>query len=271
MWLDLITDPAEEDFLAAIIKVYFDESGKLGDSPTTSFCGIVGYGAQWANFDREWLSMLKDAELPYLKMVHAMNWEGPFRDWMKRQKNREDLRDALLVSMAKRACKSIQGIITNPITSADFRKMSSAAQKRFRDPVYMSFESCMRSLAEIYPGQIIHVCYDCSEQYSVCCLEMYHRMRKDSSEYRNLFRSISFSDEEATPGLQLADIVAYCQREMGGSPRPLVSELTSHFHAFRAFNKSFLTEWKGNLGEAFLDSELGANLLQTAQSFAPRE
>src|SRR4051812_25613510 len=111
-----LSDNEEDGLLMAVLHAYFDESGKVADTKGVSFCGVLAYEDQWIGIGRDWGNWLKDAELPCVKMGNAMNFRGPFEGWKKHESNREDLRDALLLSLVSKSIDRMHSLITVPST-----------------------------------------------------------------------------------------------------------------------------------------------------------
>ena len=245
------------DLLMAVLFAYFDESGKVADTKSISFCGVLAYEDDWVGISRSWNSALKDADLPYVKMGDAMNWRGPFENWRLSDPTRENLRDTLLTQLVKEAVKRTHSIVTIPYSAADFKALSESEKRRYKDPVYLGFESGMNVLARAaidHPKNTIHLCCDNSEEYSGQCLSLYQRLRRKNPDLKRKFRALTFAEEADFAGLQLVDIFAYGQREIhtqGEGARAIVKDLNALFTEYKNFSRSFQHEWRNkDLGDA---------------------
>jgi hypothetical protein len=254
-----MSDNDEDGLLMAVLHAYFDESGKVSDTTTIAFCGILAYEDDWTGISRTWNIALKDAELPYVKMGDAMNWRGPFELWKKGESNREDLRDSLLKGLVEESAKRLYNVGTVPYSASDFKALPEKEKRRYRDPLYMCFESALKAMVHTAPAKhSIHLCCDNSEEYSGKCLELYQQLRQRNPELKRRFRALTFAEEEDFAGLQLVDIFAYCQREIhwqGESARSIVKELNAAFTKYRNFSQSFLHDWTGGTELGYAKTE----------------
>jgi hypothetical protein len=57
----------------AILSAYFDESGKSGDHPVVTFCGVCGSRSRVSHFTDNWEGLLRHYQLEELHMTRAGN------------------------------------------------------------------------------------------------------------------------------------------------------------------------------------------------------
>ena len=79
----------------------FDESVKLGSSDVVVFAGLFATAERWAEFGREWNTLLRKEGLSWLHMVDAVQMNDDFAKF----RDREPDRDSLLLSLAALVCK----------------------------------------------------------------------------------------------------------------------------------------------------------------------
>ena len=95
-------DLSEDLILASITyNAVFDESGKQGSSDVVVFAGLFATAERWAEFGREWNTLLRKEGLSWLHMVDAVQMNDDFAKF----RDREPDRDSLLLSLAALVCK----------------------------------------------------------------------------------------------------------------------------------------------------------------------
>jgi hypothetical protein len=245
----------DEENPVAILIACFDESGKLHDQEWVAFSGAVAYEDEWKTMGRLWQHALRDAGVSHVRMTEALSWRGPFDGWHRGAENREEMRDELLVKLAKLALRKITAFVTCPFRTSDFKRLSESDKRKYKDPVYLSFESCARLMHQTTaPSDPIHIYCDESEEYSEQILKMYRRMKREDEDLKKKFCGLTFADEMHYPSLQLADIFAFVQRETktkGIGARPIVKELATIFNKHIDLKRDFVHEWNGDeLGTA---------------------
>ena len=78
-------DLSEELILASITyNAIFDESGKQGSSEVVVFAGLFATAERWAEFGREWNTLLRKEGLSSLHMVDAVQMNGDYAKFRDR-------------------------------------------------------------------------------------------------------------------------------------------------------------------------------------------
>ena len=119
----------------------------------------------------------------------------------------------MLISLAEMFHSLIKYHVATPLESARFRKLPPQARRLLKNPQYCGFESCIRQVAASLPDNYVaSLMCDCSEEYAVECLKMYIRLRKNDKQFNSRCVSLTFCEDENSPALQAADMLAYSLR-----------------------------------------------------------
>jgi hypothetical protein len=213
---------------------FFDESGKWKDSDeVVAFAGIVGFHWTLDPMTRRWAERLADAGLPYTSMKEAVHFQGPYKKLLGSEEKRNGIvRDlASILGDTPGLLKVASPLETSLVKG--FKRLPPAQQKSMGgNPYYGAFEACiLGALSGPLDTQLSIVC-DLAEEYSAKCVAAFHKMRSRNPTIKERCLGISFVDDSWTPPLQMADMLAYCERakalqKIGKEPvDPLVSEVT---------------------------------------------
>jgi hypothetical protein len=213
-----------------LIQGSFDESGKLHDSEIVAFGGCVGTAAQMAALLPVWSGLLQENKLTHTSMKEAMHFRGPYEGWGEQISRR----DALLRAMARTIIDSKLMIVATPMTSREFKALPQEQKKKYGgDLQYCGFEACISVMLHTLPGASLHILCDLSEEYSEKCVRLFHKLRSRDALAKKSFYALTFADDERLPGIQAADMIAYCARaehlRAAKVPEPIVEELISIF------------------------------------------
>lgn len=237
--------PKRRAELVATVVAAFDESGKLADTQYVVFAGSVATYEEWDVVSGKWKNLLANAQVDYLSMKEAMHSHGQFEGWKEKEKDRDDL----LIALAEMFHSLIKYHVATPIESSQFRKLPPAVKKLLKNPQYCGFESCMRQVAGSLPDDyVVSLMCDCSEEYAVECLKMYLRLRAGDQQFKSRCVSISFCEDENSPALQAADMLAYSlradySRETSDPPK-VVNELLRIFRSDGEIRRRVTYEFK---------------------------
>ena len=82
------------------------------------------------------------------------------------------------------------------------------------DPQYAMFRTCVEGLLKAEPvAEYVVVC-DLSEQFACGCIKMFNKIRHSGlHQAKDRLFGIMFADDTVHPGVQAADMVAYCARQ----------------------------------------------------------
>jgi len=242
-----------------LIQGSFDESGKLNDSEIVAFGGCVGTSAQMSALLPVWSTLLEGAKLDHTSMKEAMHFRGTYEKW----KDRIADRDSLLRALARLVIDSKLMIVATPMTSSDFKALPPAQQKKFGgDLQYCGFEACVSVMLHALPGASLHILCDLSEEYSEKCVRLFHKLRNKDALAKKSCYALTFADDERLPGLQAADMIAYCARaehlRASKQPEPIIDELISILGLSAdqiSASFSYRTDEDG-LGHGFLEGDI---------------
>jgi hypothetical protein len=208
------------------VIAFFDESGKFEGTEIVCMGGCVVAPELVPVLTREWVDILEDVKLPFTSMKEAVHFKGPYLKW----KDQPDKRDDALRRLANVLVTNRVGCIAATAPSVFFGSMSDAEKERlWRNTYYPAFESCIIGCLG-HAGTEVRVFCDLAEEYSEKCVKLFHLLRKRRSDAKARCVGISFCDDEVTPCLQMADMVAYCGRtaeSVSYAIDPIVSELSA--------------------------------------------
>lgn len=199
--------------IMAAFQVYCDESGELKDPKCVSFGAVIFPQDEIAGFVRKWNAMLPSG-VTCVSMKDAMHYEGDFRSWKDRQRDRDDLLEALALFIHDSVLYKTHSTLDAQTYQTDF---SHKLRNRLGGMAYAGFEALIKAISEgaarNLPDAHFHLIYDLSESYSVSCLKLFTKLRSRRSAYRERFTALSFADDCDYPPLQAADMVAYAFRQ----------------------------------------------------------
>lgn len=232
----------------AVLQAFFDESGKFHDKTAVSFAGCIGFRKDIEYLSDRWTRVLNDNCVAYISTSEAMCYRNEFRGWT----TREAERDELLLSLAKIGRQYLCGFIGWSMTSEKFRSLPEFQRFGLTDPAYMGFEACVNvavDQAQKNSRHVVDFYCDLSEQYSNKCVTLFNKIRVRRPDVKRVIRSITFADETQFPPLQLADMYAYCMRELeSGSTKPLILEILNQFGYRPDKRQLYECTWTRELG-----------------------
>lgn len=206
-------DLSEELILASITyNAIFDESGKQGSSEVVVFAGLFATAERWAEFGREWNTLLRKEGLSWLHMVDAVQMSG---DYAKFRDRVSDL-ESLLLSLADLVYKYAREGVINRVFVKEFEALDKRISRRYKDPFYYAFEGGIEALSKsptLEPNDRFNLICDDSDDAGEC-LKAYRRLAKLKPEIHKRFGMICFGDDKSYSPLQAADMFAYCVRRV---------------------------------------------------------
>lgn len=162
--------------------------------------------------------------MEFISMKDAINCKGNCTKW----KDRTADRDTLLRDLAAIIKMLVPVAVGTATSTNEFKAQNSKAKTAFlKNPIYACIEGCIRTALTAIPKEQVQLCLDNSEEYALECLRIYHKLRKHDPEFKRRCTLIAFGEDEKLPGLQVADMIAYCERSRlspNTSP-PIVGEL----------------------------------------------
>jgi hypothetical protein len=208
--LDLQFDPAQFEIVANLHAV-FDESGKQ-DSEHVIFAGLIALPQRWNQLSAKWNETLRRRGLTYWRTVDAAHRN---RQFTRFRHHRTEL-EKLAILLAELLCEYAASGCVSSITMQEYNLLSPETRNRLKNPFYAAFEFGMRGLTNadgIEPMDIFTFICDDSEEYSSESLRVYRRLRKLNPKMAERISGICFSDDRKFPGLQAADLFAFCYRK----------------------------------------------------------
>jgi hypothetical protein len=209
-----------------MLEMYLDESGKINDRPHIAVGAAMGYVANFGALDQEWRARLEASRIGHLSMKDAIRCEGEFAGWS----DRSEERDALLRDLAGIVKRLSIVLIGTAASTAEFHgRPERQKDGLFNNAMYGCIEGCIKAGLRAIPREPLQLCIDNSEEYAVKCIKVYHKLQSNHPEFRRRCHLIAFGEDERFPGLQIADMVAYCERARL-SPEltfPIVTEILS--------------------------------------------
>jgi hypothetical protein len=241
----------QDNWAMAVLQAYFDESGKLKDKGEhVVFGGIAGRLDEVSVFSRRWKEVL-GSDVDHIHMRDAMRLEGEFEGYD------ETRRDEILIECAKVAQSSSAMIVVSEMDKNDFLGLAQEEQQRLNNPTYGGFEACVRSLARQFYNHDLYLWYDESQEYAETCLKLYQRMKNLNTDLLRRLPSLTFADDQQFPGLQAADMIAYCayvvQRDRSNAKK-VIREILSIFKKEFNGQEHLLYLRGGQLGSGILES-----------------
>jgi hypothetical protein len=110
-----------EKGLFALLTCYFDDAGGE-DHGFTSVSGWVASVEQWREFGQMWSDMLKVYRIPYFTMKHCAHWKGPFAEWKKEPK----IRDQFLRAASQIIKSNVLQGFASIVTHESYRKVNES-------------------------------------------------------------------------------------------------------------------------------------------------
>lgn len=202
---------------------YMDETGHSED-PKFHFAGMAGFVAPldtWMSLGKVWTEIF---DIFHLKepfhMKEFAHSVGQFKDWKGKETKRRLLYCALVTTIVKSHAIPIGAIVS----LEDFRSLTPAQQSHFKDPYYITFQTCTRGAAiqaMAFPNEKVAMVYAYNqskgaikpqETYSVDqaghAEQLWHAI-KDSTDFGPWMGAYASSTPELTVQLQIADLFAY--------------------------------------------------------------
>jgi hypothetical protein len=235
------------------VIAFFDESGKF--SPIEDILcmgGCVMAPEMVPPITEAWADLLVKHKLPFTSMKEAISFRGPYHGW----KDEPERRNVALRDFAELLIKFGVGCMAATTPNDRFVALSDEDKKRFWNSTYYpAFEACIVGCLG-HAGTELRMFCDLAEEYSERCVKLFNLVRKKHPEGKTRCVGISFCDDEVTPCLQMADMIAYCGRAVESlqcSTDPIVSELAKMLYSSdRKIGKVVFQSSSDGLGDAKL-------------------
>jgi hypothetical protein len=185
---------------------YVDESGHSEETEFFSLAASVADWPVWRVFNTRWNQALVTHGAPYLHMREFAHSLGPFKGWTE-SRRRELMRDCLAAAEGLNIVH-----IAAAMRVADYRKLDPESQKQFVDPTFCCFQTVMNGVSLNayldFPLTKTDVVYSRQDEYAGMLRKLYGHMTQFWRDGQML-GVLAFQNMRASPGLQLADLVAY--------------------------------------------------------------
>jgi hypothetical protein len=245
-------------------RSYFDESGKFNDHRVVSFCGVVASPESLKSFTDAWDALLRNALMTHLHTTNALRISRALSPKIPKQSPSE--RCEALAPFVDCILDNLDVGIVVSIDVEAYLKWPAKAKKRLGgsdNPTYASFAQAIGALK-------MHACRD-DDRLSMMCdddeetvlnfYKLYRRFKKIDPELKKKLVSLSFSDDNAFPGLQAADLIAGLIRLES------LLRFGYHTHDFKPLVSRLMVprqnqklKWLGFLGDSETLSDIGVQL-----------
>lgn len=196
-----------------IFTGYYDESGVHAGSPITVLAGFVGPVEQWAEFDREWLKILRKHKLEYVRAKELFHKQKQFKGWSDKQVRRL-WADMLYVLQEQKDIYASKTLVLDE----DYRIFYVSDGPAKRERLDTRYALCLRTLLNAHPvfhkkfyatGSINFILED-GHKNAGDALRVFNEMKQDKNFVaKDAIGFMSFGSKRAVPGLQAADAMAY--------------------------------------------------------------
>jgi len=204
----------------AFYRITADESGKLNSKAEyTSFCGYVGLAAEWSRFEMEWLSCQFKWQVPAIHMAKIYRpesdprWEAVRNKWGERW---EPDRDTMLQEFARIIDQAQLMCVGSVVDSEYFRSMPDSPYKQeARNPIFLSLQILLVDSIESVrlAPQPISIVIDDDREYAMECYKWINVLKDTLPAVKKFLVGICFANDDAYPGVQAADMIAYEARK----------------------------------------------------------
>lgn len=159
----------------------------------------------WPIFDERWKSALREGGAPYLHMREFAHRVEAFKGWSEPQRRK-------LMARCVEALNGLEIIITAAVLrTSDYHLLTPEQQRDFVDPLFCCFHECLNALDldgyRFQDGQT-KIFYSRQDEYSANMKRLF-RFLKERTGLAQRLNTLEFRDMRTSPGLQLADLVAY--------------------------------------------------------------
>lgn len=211
---------------SVLILGYIDDSADQSKSTAAVAGAFLGDQQQWANLVKPWQERLVIEGVPYYRSTSLRSWRGPFFCYQDRTR--------YSVEQAREAEKNIRGdlqeIIRNSGVIGFAHYVPLAMYKSVRATVPMAAEVFPEDAFEVAMQSLIRDCakefrkhYGDIHQLDFVCdqgpsshiiLQAYESFKRHNPDFSELIGSLTFADDQVTPALQAADMMADLARKI---------------------------------------------------------
>lgn len=190
------------------ILVYFDESGTSNDprSEVVAIGGCLINEKVQMQFDSDWQAVLSRYGVSRLHMREGSHRRGEYEGWS------EDRWRCFLQGLLVPMRQYVTAFVGAAVANRDFNALAKEHQVRLYDPYFVCFQACVHDVAvqlvEEPQGTVAVLIFDNHPEFRGVACEAYERYRQQLQRGAQL-GALSFAPSMGTPGLQVADLMAY--------------------------------------------------------------
>lgn len=214
------------------MEAYMDESGIHSGAPRCLIAGCSGGIQKIRSFEKRWLEILLEFEIPVAVGFHAKTFfgvdkygkrSGIYRTWSHQKSY--DFMDAMIGAIGDNALNPVGAAITVGVFKdlpLNFRrwitggiydverskwKTSGAPSK----PYFFAFHHALISgCRNAKSGVVVDFLFDRQEEFSGLALNMWNDLKKQPTKIATHLGGIGFYSRFERVSLQAADLIAYC-------------------------------------------------------------
>jgi len=152
-----VLNPPPGDWIMAVFKAYFDDSGDEQDPQEKASClaGWVATADQWQYFEENWKKTLKDHEVPYLHMKEFAPRIGPFEKYQKDEDGRIALLQSLIKVMGEAQLEGVASIVK----MADIKYFNDRHHNDINSYAF-NLHTCLNIISDRWPDTIVEMWLD---------------------------------------------------------------------------------------------------------------
>jgi hypothetical protein len=251
----------------AHIYIYGDESGKFGNSACVSMCGYVGQRDDWQALSDVWVKKLAHLGLPpiHMSQIFSSSPKAAWRQVMQAYSTEEwpSVRSGIVDEFARLISEARIYAVGAVVDAEYFRKLPGCEFKEFyQDPVFLGFYallfsgvrriSCVDKLGSI--GFVVDDDPDTASEFYDRLTQVRRMPHELCSEIKRRVDAITFARDDAYPGVQAADMLAYvARRRLLASPDAPLSVLSRGANLYNALRPGGDQRWPLIFNAALLD------------------
>lgn len=188
--------------------LFVDGAGKPQPEQYVAYCGYLIENGAAEEFFSRWQKLLWDEFIPSLSMKECRNWRGEAWELKRRQwgEQADAKRQALLMSLADVVSDSRVFAFGHAVNT------SACRAKQIEPTEYYLFVKLLESLFQLQGPQDLELIVVVDEEESAAerIYKFYRKLRLERKDLANQIKLIGIGDDRAIPGLQAADMLAYC-------------------------------------------------------------
>lgn len=225
-----------------VLKTYWDGSGDADSRryEVASLAVVSGNPHLWEPFDARWLENLKKHRAPYLHTTDAWALRGAYEGWTEKQRD-DFLADCVRIAVERHAVAGAYGryglfCFVASIVLKDFvghaashpNEPQNAHESLFRQAFAETMEWCVGQGC----SEVCHCYFDRNERfYGFLQHLLQSKKARIVATVLNRIGDTGEVDACLVPGMQLADLYAWCQSRRGWQAKPAWCErlLRTHF------------------------------------------